>query len=181
MATMVAEVSDAERAERIRAGEEQNAAYREEKIRRQSESKEPLRAGGAAPCWVVSQAELELDPSFSESELRAVLLLTIAPAPGAAQAALAQLVLDLRGAAAVAVDAVSLPSEGLDANAWLRSRSRIIGAIGIGLIAFVVLWNVGGPDITLIAAALVGIVLIAVALLASRDDGTDEQAAREGG
>ena len=115
LSSMVAEVGDA-RAERIRAGEEQNAAYREEKIRQQGESEEPQRPdGAAAPCWVVSQTELELDPSFSESELRAVLLLTIAPAPGAAQAALAQLVLDLRGAAAVAVGAVSLPSEGLDA------------------------------------------------------------------
>jgi hypothetical protein len=51
---------------------------------------------------------------------------------------------------------------------WLRSRSRAIGYVGIGLVAFVVLWNVGGADITLLAAALVGIVLIAVSLLGGR-------------
>ncbi len=45
---------------------------------------------------------------------------------------------------------------------WLRSRSRAIAYVGIGLVAFVVLWNVGGPDITFVAAALVGLVLIAV-------------------
>jgi len=49
---------------------------------------------------------------------------------------------------------------------WLRSRSRAIGYVGIGIVAFVVLWNVGGPDITLLAGALLGIVLIAVSLLA---------------
>jgi hypothetical protein len=66
---------------------------------------------------------------------------------------------------------------------WLRSRSRAIGYVGIGLVAFVVLWNVGGPDITLLAGALMGIVLIVVSLLAghsgdteTRDTPTPEQA-----
>lgn len=55
---------------------------------------------------------------------------------------------------------------------WLRSRSRAIGYVGLGIVAFIVLWNVGGPDITLLAGALVGIVLIVVSLLAGRG-GTD--------
>ena len=70
-------------------------------------------------------------------------------------------------------------TEDLDLSDWLRSRSRAIGAIGIGIIAFVVLWNVGGPDITLLAAAMVGIVLVGVGVLASRDEGTDEAATSE--
>jgi hypothetical protein len=66
---------------------------------------------------------------------------------------------------------------------WLHSRAHTIGYIGVGIVAFVVLWNVGGPDITLLAAALIGIVLIAVSLLAGRDGGdedTDEVAASGG-
>jgi hypothetical protein len=59
---------------------------------------------------------------------------------------------------------------------WLRSRSRAIAYVGIGLVAFVVLWNVGGPDITLVAAALVGLVLIAVAVLGGRGPDTREGA-----
>jgi hypothetical protein len=61
---------------------------------------------------------------------------------------------------------------------WLRSRSRAIGYIGIGLVAFVVVWNVGGTDITLLAGALLGIVLIVVSLLGGRGEGvpTAEQA-----
>jgi hypothetical protein len=51
---------------------------------------------------------------------------------------------------------------------WLRTRSRAIGYVGMGLVAFVVLWNVGGPDITLLAAAMVGLILIAVSLLGGR-------------
>jgi hypothetical protein len=57
---------------------------------------------------------------------------------------------------------------------WLRSRARTIGYVGIGLVAFIVLWNVGGPDITLLAAAMVGIILIAVSLLARVDVGDDD-------
>jgi hypothetical protein len=65
------------------------------------------------------------------------------------------------------------------AREWLRSRSRAIGYVGLGLVAFVVLWNVGGPDITLLAGALVGIVLIAVSVLAGR--GPEPSAVDEGG
>ncbi|MFO7531787.1 MAG: hypothetical protein R6W93_04945 [Candidatus Limnocylindrales bacterium] len=54
---------------------------------------------------------------------------------------------------------------------WLRSRSRAIGYVGIGLVAFVVVWNVGGADITLLAGALLGIVLIVVSLLGGRGAG----------
>jgi hypothetical protein len=59
-------------------------------------------------------------------------------------------------------------------RAWIRARSRAIAYVGIGLVAFVVLWNVGGPDITLVGAALVGIVLIAVAVIGGRDAGSGE-------
>lgn len=60
---------------------------------------------------------------------------------------------------------------------WLRSRSRAIAYVGIGLVAFVVLWNVGGPDITFVAAALVGLILIAVAVIGGRTPTTGEAAA----
>lgn len=60
---------------------------------------------------------------------------------------------------------------------WLRSRSRVIGYVGIGLVAFVVLWNVGGADITLLAGALLGIVLIVVSLLGGHDGASDPEAA----
>ncbi len=59
-------------------------------------------------------------------------------------------------------------------RAWLRARSRAIAYVGIGLVAFVVLWNIGGPDITLLGAALVGLVLIAVAVIGGRDPGSGE-------
>ena len=59
-------------------------------------------------------------------------------------------------------------------RAWLRSRSRAIAYVGIGLVAFVVLWNLGGPDITLLAAALVGLVLIAVAVIGGREPDAGE-------
>ena len=52
---------------------------------------------------------------------------------------------------------------------WLRTRSRVIGYVGMGIVAFVVLWNVGGSDITLLAAALVGLILIAVSVLGKRE------------
>ena len=75
-------------------------------------------------------------------------------------------------------------SEAGGVREWLRTRSRAIGYAGIGIVAFVVIWNVGGPDITLLAAALVGLVLIAVSVLGGRDPGpgagdgqTDEVAA----
>jgi hypothetical protein len=51
---------------------------------------------------------------------------------------------------------------------WLQTRSRAIGYVGMGIVGFVVLWNVGGPDITLLAAAMVGLILIAVSVLGGR-------------
>jgi hypothetical protein len=59
---------------------------------------------------------------------------------------------------------------------WLRSRSRAIAYVGMGLVGFVVLWNLGGPDITFVAAALVGLVLIAVAIIGGRAPSTGEAA-----
>jgi hypothetical protein len=55
---------------------------------------------------------------------------------------------------------------------WLRLHARDLGWIGIGIVAFVALWNIGGADVTLLAAAVVGIILIAVGVLARR--GGDE-------
>jgi hypothetical protein len=54
---------------------------------------------------------------------------------------------------------------------WLRTRSRAMGYVGMGIVGFVVLWNVGGPDITLLAAAMVGLILIAVSVLGGREPG----------
>jgi hypothetical protein len=59
---------------------------------------------------------------------------------------------------------------------WVRSRSRAIAYVGMGLVGFVVLWNLGGPDITFVAAALVGLVLIAVAIIGGRTPSTGEAA-----
>jgi hypothetical protein len=59
---------------------------------------------------------------------------------------------------------------------WVRSRSRAIAYVGIGLVAFMVLWNLGGPDITLLAGALVGLVLIAVSVIGGRAPSTGEAA-----
>jgi hypothetical protein len=44
----------------------------------------------------------------------------------------------------------------------------------MGIVGFVVLWNVGGPDITLLAAAMVGLILIAVSVLGGRGTGAAE-------
>jgi hypothetical protein len=49
---------------------------------------------------------------------------------------------------------------------WLRVHARDLGWISIGIVAFVALWNVGGPDVTLLLAAVVGIILIGVSVLA---------------
>jgi hypothetical protein len=51
---------------------------------------------------------------------------------------------------------------------WLREHARDLGWIGGGIVAFVALWNIGGADVTLLAAAAVGLILIAVGVLAGR-------------
>jgi hypothetical protein len=61
-------------------------------------------------------------------------------------------------------------------RAWLRSRSRAIAYVGIGLVAFVVLWNLGGPDITFVAGALVGLLLIALAVIGGHEPKSGEAA-----
>jgi hypothetical protein len=53
---------------------------------------------------------------------------------------------------------------------WARDHAREILFVGIGIIAFVVLWNVGGPDIALLTAAAVGLLAVAVKVLSSHDD-----------
>lgn len=59
---------------------------------------------------------------------------------------------------------------------WLRVHARDIGWIGIGIVAFVALWNVGGPDVTLLLAAVVGLILIGVSVLAGHAGGPSESA-----
>ena len=58
---------------------------------------------------------------------------------------------------------------------WLRLHARDLGWIGIGIVAFVALWNVGGADVTLLAAAVVGIILIGVSVLAGRGAASAEE------
>jgi hypothetical protein len=67
-------------------------------------------------------------------------------------------------------------AEPATAREWLRSRSRPIAYVGIGLVAFVVLWNIGGPDITFLAAGLLGLVLVAVAVIGGREPDAGEAA-----
>ncbi len=55
---------------------------------------------------------------------------------------------------------------------WARDNARLILYVGIGVIAFIVLWDVGGPDIALLAAAAVGLLAVAVKVLT--DSGDDE-------
>jgi hypothetical protein len=57
---------------------------------------------------------------------------------------------------------------------WVRDNARSIILAGLAVIAFLVLWNVGGPDIALITAAAVGLLVIAVAMLS--DDKEDDAA-----
>lgn len=90
---------------KIAAAEAQNAAYREAKILQTNS----LSDGEAA--WMLTQVQLTLHLNLDRRELRGAALLTVAPTSGAAPDAMAELVVDVRH---LEVNAVSLPSEGLD-------------------------------------------------------------------
>lgn len=91
-------------AARVAAAEAQNAAYREAKIL-QTDSVISFEAA-----WMLTQVQLTLDLDLDRRELTGAALLTVVPS-GAAPDAMAELVLDVHH---LDVNAVSLPSEGLD-------------------------------------------------------------------
>jgi hypothetical protein len=81
-------------------------------------------------------------------------------------------------------DARGATAPRLSVGGWLHANSRIIGYIGLGIIGFIVLWRVAGPDIALLAAAGVGLWLIAMGVLGSGGEaaggGTSEAGAPAG-
>ena len=88
-----------------------------------------------------------------------------------------------RHAAQAAAEAAGEEVEKRSVREWLQDNVRAISYAGIAVIGFVVLWNVGGPDITLLATATVGIWLIAMNLLAKQpedDDATPSATAASG-
>ena len=91
-------------AARVAVAEAQNAAYREAKIL-QTDSVIGFKAA-----WMLTQVQLALDLDLDRRELSGAALLTVVPS-GAAPDAMAELVLDIHN---LDVNAVSLPSEGLD-------------------------------------------------------------------
>lgn len=54
---------------------------------------------------------------------------------------------------------------------WVRENMVAVLAVGLAMIAVVVLWNIGGADIALLTAAAIGLLLVAVKVLASDEDG----------
>ncbi len=57
---------------------------------------------------------------------------------------------------------------------WAHDNAQNILLVGIGVIAFFVLWRVGGPDVALITAAAVGLLLVAYQVLSHDDDKPSE-------
>jgi|GEM_PF-4651366 len=54
---------------------------------------------------------------------------------------------------------------------WVRDNMMAIFAVGIAIIAIMALWSIGGPDIALLTAAALGLLAIAVKVLADHDGG----------
>jgi hypothetical protein len=78
--------------------------------------------------------------------------------------------------------AAETDAEPVSLRDWLRQHARTIANAGLAVIGFLVLWNVGGPDIALLAGAAVGVWLVAANVLASDDgDGETSEVAAEGG
>lgn len=92
-------------AAKIAEAEAQNAAYREAKIL-QTDSITSVTAA-----WVLTHVELTLNLDLDRRVLVGAALLTVAPTSGAAPDSMAELVLDISN---LDVNAVSLPSEGID-------------------------------------------------------------------
>ena len=62
---------------------------------------------------------------------------------------------------------------------WIRDNMVVVLAAGLAIIGFGILWNVGGPDIALLSAAAVGLLVVAVKVLSAPSD--DKAAADPGG
>jgi hypothetical protein len=92
-------------AAKVAAAEAQNAAYREAKIL-QTDSVTDDEAA-----WKLTQVQLALNLDLDRRELSGAALMTVAPTSGATPDAMEELVLDIHE---LDVNAVSLPSEGLD-------------------------------------------------------------------
>jgi len=77
---------------------------------------------------------------------------------------------------------IDAPPEPQSVNEWLHTRAHLIAYIGVGIVAFAVLWNVGGPDITLASAAVLGVLFIAIGVLGAHGDkaDADDQGATDG-
>lgn len=59
---------------------------------------------------------------------------------------------------------------------WARDNALTLLYIGIGILAFVVIWNVGGADLALLTAAGLGLLGVAYKVLAGHDDGASDDA-----
>ncbi len=53
---------------------------------------------------------------------------------------------------------------------WVRENMAAILVVGLGLIVIFALWSIGGPDVALITAAAIGLLLVGVKVLAGEDD-----------
>ncbi len=53
---------------------------------------------------------------------------------------------------------------------WVRDNMAPILMVGLGLIVIVALWSVSGPDVALVTAAAIGILLVGVKVAAGGDD-----------
>jgi hypothetical protein len=67
----------------------------------------------------------------------------------------------------------ALPAPRTTVGEWVRDHHREMAIAGLAVIAFFVLWRIGGPDVALLAAAATGIWLIAVSAITGRVDRID--------
>jgi hypothetical protein len=60
---------------------------------------------------------------------------------------------------------------------WARENALILVYVALGIIAFIVIWNVGGADLALLTAAGLGLVGVAYKLLAGDEETQEESTA----
>jgi hypothetical protein len=53
---------------------------------------------------------------------------------------------------------------------WARDNAQILLYVGLGILAFVVIWNIGGADLALLSAAALGLIGVAYKVLTGHDD-----------
>jgi hypothetical protein len=53
---------------------------------------------------------------------------------------------------------------------WARENAQTLLYIGVGILAFVVVWNIGGADLALLSAAALGLIGVAYKVLTGHDD-----------